>query len=142
MSADTWSGASRAGGSGAEGRMAAAVSAVSSLFLMSSAQLTSALASGQSMTSIATAKGVSSSDLMTAIKTGVQQGAPQGSAAPGGSVLTKIASNIAQHTGSVTGGHHRHRGGGTAAAATSAVTSTTASTTSSASSSSSLDIQA
>lgn len=121
--ADAWSGASRAGGPGSEGRLAGAMTAVAGLLSMSTDQLGAALAAGQSMSSLASAKGVSGADLMSAIKTGVQDGAPQGAAAPTDTVLNKIATNIANHTGAVTGStHHHHHGHATPAASAATAT--------------------
>jgi len=119
--------------------MAGAMTAVASLLSMTPDQLGSAVASGQSMSSLATAKGVSSTDLLGAITSGLQESVPQRASAPSSSVLHKIASNIANHAGAVSGSHHRHHGGATSSA--SSPRPTAADPLASVTSSSSLNVQ-
>ncbi|HTZ45818.1 MAG TPA: hypothetical protein VMB79_18295 [Jatrophihabitans sp.] len=113
----TYSGASRAGGPGSDQRMQAALSAASQLFGMSTGQLQSSLASGQSMSAIAASKGISAQDLTSTLESAISSTAPQGSA-PSQSMLDRIAGNIAHHTGAVgSAGHHRHTPAASATAA-------------------------
>ena len=111
LQATTMSGASRVGGPGSENRMQSAIGAAAQLFGMSAQDLTAALSSGQSMASVAAAKGISSSTLLSTVKSAIQQAAPQGSTGPTGAVLERIAKRITDHTGPV---HRRHRAPGAA----------------------------
>jgi len=118
----TVSGASRVGGSGYEDRMQGAIDGAAQLFGMTPDALASTLSSGQSLSSLAAGKGVSQSDLVQAISTGIQQAQPQASGGPTGATLSLVAGRIANH---VHRGHHGHGGGGGAAAGSlSAPTST------------------
>ena len=88
--------------------MQAALGAVSQLLGMSQADLQKALASGQSMTSLAQAKGISTDTLVSTIKQAIQQSLPAGAPALSDDVLTRMADRISQHTGPVGGGHRHH----------------------------------
>jgi hypothetical protein len=104
-------------------RMQSVVSSVSKLFGMSTDDLKSQLASGQSLSQIAVTKGVSQANLLSAIKTGLQTAA-SGTQQSG----TTTSGLDAQATRIANRKHHHHHGGGAgAAAATSAATSTTGS---------------
>ena len=83
-------------------------SAASTLGLSTSA-LQQQLQSGQSLSSIAQAQGVSQQTLVQSISTALTQ---NGSSASG-SQLQQIATNIANRTPGA-GGHHHHHGGGSA----------------------------
>ena len=104
------SGASRAGGPGAENRMAAAMGSVANLLSMTPTQLTSAMSAGQSMSTLAQASGISRADLLGAVTSGLRAAAPQGAPTPSDAMLTKIASNIVNHTGQVGSAHRNGRG--------------------------------
>jgi hypothetical protein len=128
----TMSGASRVGGPGSADRMQGALSATANLFGMSTDQLVSAVQGGRSLSSLAASKGVSQSDLLNAIKQGIQNATPQGASGPSASQLDTIASRIANHTGGRV--HHHHHGhGGQAASAVNGATSTSGSTSTSSS---------
>lgn len=118
----TMSGASRVGGSGAESRMQGAIGSAAQLFGMSQSDLTSLLNSGQSLAGVASSKGISQTDLVSAIKQGVQQATPQGgTSGPSGSLLDRIANRIATHSGGQIGqAHHHHHGPGAGPAAATA----------------------
>jgi hypothetical protein len=87
---------------------------VAQLFGESPDQLMSELNSGQtSLSALAQQKGISQTDLVNAIKSGLQQSAPNGGANMSDSQLTNIANRIANHKHH---GHHHHHGGGAGAA--------------------------
>jgi hypothetical protein len=128
MAPVSWSGGSRPwGGAGAQQRMDAAVTASAQLLGMSKSDLQSSLSGGQSLSDIASAKGVSNATLVSTIQKAISQVAPSGGTPPSGDMATRIAGRIAGH-------HHHHKG---AAAGASAVASSGASTASGSSSSSS-----
>jgi len=112
VQATTMSGASRLGGAGSEQRMQAAIGAAAQLFQMSPSAVAAAVGGGQSLSSLAAAKGISSSSLLDAVKAGIAQAAPQGSTGPSGALLDRIAGRIVNHTG---GGHRHHRAGSASA---------------------------
>lgn len=70
---------------------AAAMDAASTLLGMSTADLTSALKSGQSLSSIATSKGVSQSDLTAAMATAIQGSNPNVTADQAKEIATRMA---------------------------------------------------
>lgn len=83
---------------------------VAQLFGESTQQLTSDLQSGNlSLSQLADSKGISQSDLLSAIQQGLQQSAANGGAQLSDTQLTNFAHGIA---GRVHGGHHHHHGGG------------------------------
>ena len=87
-------------------RMQQALAPVAQLFGESSDQLMSELQSGNtSLSALATQKGVSQSDLISAIKQGIQQTSANGSPTLSDNQLTNIANRIANHKH---GGHHHH----------------------------------
>lgn len=104
-------------------RMQQSMAPVAKLFNMTPDQLKTALQqSGGTLASLAQAKGVSSSDLLAAIKQGVQSSAPNG-AQLSDTQLTNISNRIANHKH----GQH-HRGGRADASADPAAAATGAST--------------
>jgi hypothetical protein len=103
-------------------QMQQALAPVAQLFGESNDQLTSELSSGQtSLSALASQKGISQSDLLSAITQGLQQTAADKGQSLSDSQLSNIANRIANHKH---GGHHHHGGGG-AAPATSATASAT-----------------
>ncbi len=62
-----------------------------------------------SLSDLATQKGVSQTDLLTAIKAGLQQTAASNGQTPSDTQLTNIANRVANHKHG--GGHHHHGGG-------------------------------
>jgi len=87
-------------------RFEQAFAPVAQLFGESSDQLMSELQSGNtSLSALATQKGVSQSDLINAIKQGIQQTSSNGSPTLSDNQLTNIANRIANHKH---GGHHHH----------------------------------
>jgi len=109
---------------GGQSGMQATLGPVAQLFGMSTSQLDQALQSGESLNDIATAKGVSQSDLINAISQGIQQSQPPGTVALSATQLTNIANRIAGHH------HHHHGGGGGGGGSSSSSSSTTSSTNS------------
>lgn len=90
---------------------------VAQLFGESTDQLMSELSSGKtSLSALASQKGISQTDLIDAIKQGLQQNAPSGQT-PSDSQLTNMANRIANHKHG--GGHHHGGGGGVSAAGSS-----------------------
>jgi hypothetical protein len=75
---------------------------------VSTDQLTKDLQSGTTLSSLASQQGVSSSALLSSVKSDLQANAPTGSTASS-SQLAQVATNLIQGGG---GGHHRHGGGG------------------------------
>ncbi|MGO9877037.1 MAG: hypothetical protein ACLPVY_24940 [Acidimicrobiia bacterium] len=98
--------------------MQATLGPVAQLFGMSTSQLDQALQSGESLNDIASAKGVSQSDLIAAISQGIQQSQPPGTVALSATQLTNLANRIAGH-------HHHHHGGGGGGSSSSSTTSST-----------------
>jgi hypothetical protein len=97
--------------------------AVAGLLGISTSTLQSDLASGQTMASLASSKGVSSSSLISAISSVLASNAPQGGTAQSASQLAQMATNIADgHRG----GHH-HRSGGSSSSSSSSAGGTSAS---------------
>ena len=90
-------------------RIESALAPVAQLFGESAQQLESELRSGKtSMTALAQSKGVSQSDLVDAIKKGLQDGAKAGGVQLSDTQLSNLANGIANR---VHGGrHHLHRG--------------------------------
>jgi hypothetical protein len=89
---------------------------------VSTDDLKSQLDAGQTLDSIASAKGVSSSDLLSAVKTDLKANKPDGAPELSDDQLTTMATNIAAGKGpGGLGGAHRHHGPppGTAASDTS-----------------------
>jgi len=114
-------------------RMQQALTPVAQLFGESSDQLMSELQSGHtSLSALAASKGISQTDLVNAIKSGLQQSAPNGTTLSD-TQLTNIANRIANHKH---GGHHHHGGGGGGVSATSSSTDPTATTSTTSTSSS------
>lgn len=109
-------------------RMQQALSPVAQLFGESPDQLMSELQSGHtSLSALAASKGISQTDLVNAIKSGLQQSAPNGSTLSD-TQLTNLADRIARRKH----GHHHHLGGGAGAVnATSTSTDPTSTTDSS-----------
>jgi hypothetical protein len=100
-------------------QMQQALAPVAQLFGESTDQLMSELGSANtSLSALASQKGVSQSDLVGAIKQGLQQTAAEKGQSPSDAQLTNIANRIANHKH---GGHHHHGGGG-GASTTSATT--------------------
>ena len=95
---------------------------VAQLFGESTQQLTGDLQSGKtSLSQLAESKGVSQTDLSSAIRQGLQQSSANGAAPLSDTQLTNLANGIANR---VHGGHHHHHHGG-GAATTSATTTAT-----------------
>ena len=103
-------------------RMQQMLAPVAQLFGMTTSQLEQSIQSGQSLSDIATSKGVSQTDLLNTIKAGLQQNQPSGAPSLSDTQLTNLANGIASR-------HHHHHAGGAANTASQAATST--STTSS-----------
>jgi hypothetical protein len=105
---------------------------VASALGMSTSDLRSALKSGESMSDLATSKGVSRDDLLTAIKKDLPQGAQgtDGSGAAASSTdADALAAKIADTKGLPQGGHHGHgHHHRVSGAATAGSTATTATT--------------
>ena len=107
-------------------RMQQSLAPVAQLFGESTSQLASELSSANtSLSALATQKGVSQTDLMNAIKSGVQQTAATNGQSLSDTQVNNIAGRVASHKH---GGHHHHGGG--ASAVSSSTTSSTSSTTS------------
>ena len=86
--------------------MQQALAPVAQLFGESSDQLMSELQSGNtSLSALASSKGISQTDLVNAIKSGLQQAAPNNGTALSNTQLTNLANRIANRKH----GHHRHR---------------------------------
>jgi len=99
-----------------QSRMQQALAPVASLFGETPDQLMSELNSGNtSLSALAAQKGVSQTDLVNAIKQGLQSTAPANGQAPSDTQLTNIANRIANHRH---GGHHHHGAGGVGATQT------------------------
>jgi hypothetical protein len=99
ISPSTWSGASRpSGGSGATGRMQAAIGAAAQLLNTPPSDLARQLGIGTSLSSIASAAGISSQTLMTAVSKGVAGAVPQGSQPLSSDLLQTVSSRIIQST--------------------------------------------
>ena len=62
------------------------------------------------MSTLAQASGISRADLLGAVTSGPRAAAPQGAPTPSDAMLTKIASNIVNHTGQVGSAHRNGRG--------------------------------
>ena len=93
-----------------QNRMQQALAPVAQLFGESASQLSTELQSGKSsLSALAQTKGVSQTDLVDAVKQGMQQGTSGGSAPLSDTQLTNIANRIANQ---VHGGHHHHHHGG------------------------------
>ncbi len=118
-------------------QMQQAMAPVASLFGETADQLMQQLNSGStSLSQLASQKGISQTDLVNAIKQGLQQTASANGQSPSDTQLTNIANRIANHKH---GGHHHHGGGGGAAAVGSTPSTTDPSATSSTSSTSPTD---
>ena len=109
-----------------KGRVESVLAPVAQLFGESAQQLEGELRSGKtSMTALAQSKGVSQSDLVDAIKKGLQDGAKAGGVQLSDTQLSNLANGMANR---VHGGHHHLRrgadaaGGVTAGGATSGAT--------------------
>jgi lambda repressor-like predicted transcriptional regulator len=105
---------------------------VASLLDMSASDLRSALKSGESMSDLATSKGVSRDDLLSAITKDLPQGTGSGAAASStdaDALAAKIADTKGLPQGGHGHGHHHHRVSGTATAGSSATTTATTATT-------------
>ncbi|HUI49679.1 MAG TPA: hypothetical protein VL119_13360 [Acidimicrobiia bacterium] len=90
-------------------RMQQALGPVAQLFGESAQQLTSDLQSGKtSLSALAQSKGISQTDLLNAIKQGLQQSSANGGPQLSDTQLTNLASTIANRVH----GHHHHHGGG------------------------------
>ena len=97
------------GASSWQTRMQQALGPVAQLFGESAQQLMSDLQSGKtSLSALAQSKGISQTDLINAIKQGLQQSSANGGPQLSDSQLTNLANTIANR---VHGGHH-HGGGG------------------------------
>ena len=91
-------------------RMQQALGPVAQLFGESAQQLEGDLQSGKtSLSALAQSKGVSQTDLVNAIKQGLQQSSANGGPQLSDSQLTNIANGVANR---VHGGHHHHHAGG------------------------------
>jgi len=113
-------------------RMQQALAPVAELFGESPDQLMSELQSGNtSLSALAASKGISQTDLVNTIKSGLQQSAPNNGTALSDTQLTNLADRIANRKHGVH--HHHHHGGNAAVSATSTSTDPTATTSSSAS---------
>jgi hypothetical protein len=97
-----------------------ALQPVATLLGTTTQDLMTKIQSGQTLSSIASSQGVSQDSLVSAIKQGLQNAAPQGNSqnAPSQTDLTTIAQNIANGTMPV-GGHHHHHGLGESSSSTS-----------------------
>ena len=80
-------------------KMEQAMGPVAKLFGMTADELTQALQGGKSLSDIAATKGVSNTDLVAAIKQGLESNAPEGAPKLSSSQLDNIASRIANHKG-------------------------------------------
>jgi hypothetical protein len=90
-------------------RMDAALGRVAGLFNENVDQLESDLKTGNtSLTALAQSKGVSQDNLISAIKSGLQQASANGGPQMSDSQLTNIANNIANRTHGAHGHHHGH----------------------------------
>ena len=76
---------------------------------ISTSALSSDLQSGQTIKSLASSAGVSSSDLLSAVQSDLQANAPSGAPALSSSQLQQFATNLINGTG---GRHHHHAHGG------------------------------
>jgi hypothetical protein len=86
---------------------------VAQLFGESTEQLTNELQSGKtSLSQLAESKGISQTDLVSAIQQGLQQSAANGGPQLSDTQLTNLANGIANR---VHGGHHHHHGGASSA---------------------------
>jgi lambda repressor-like predicted transcriptional regulator len=93
-----------------QARFQQAFAPVAQLFGESTDQLVSDLkSSGTSLSALAQTKGVSQTDLVNAIKQGLQQSSSSGASALSDTQATNIANRIANHRH---GGHHHHRSAG------------------------------
>ena len=100
---------------------------VAQLFGESTQQLTNDLQSGKtSVSQLAESKGISQTDLLSAIQQGVQQSSANGGPQLSGTQLTNLANGIANR---VHGGHHRHHGAGKTSSAADVMDTLTSSTT-------------
>lgn len=91
---------------GFQTRMQQALAPVAQLFGESTDQLTSELSSSNtSLSALASQKGISQTDLLNAIKQGLQQAAPSNGQTASDTQLTNLATRIANHRH---GGHHHH----------------------------------
>ncbi|HUI47732.1 MAG TPA: hypothetical protein VL119_03475 [Acidimicrobiia bacterium] len=114
-------------------RMQQALAPVAQLFGESSDQLMSELnTGGTSLSALASQKGISQTDLVNAIKQGLQQTSTNNGQSLSDAQLTNIASRIANHKH---GGHHHHGGGAAPVAASTDPTATTGSSSTSSTSS-------
>ncbi|HEY6759250.1 MAG TPA: hypothetical protein VI318_07160 [Baekduia sp.] len=79
---------------------------------LSTDDLKSQLDSGKTLDSIASDKGVSSDDLLTAVKSDLKASRPDGAPDISDDQLTQVATNIAAGKGPRGAGGHHHHGGG------------------------------
>ena len=86
-------------------RMQQMLAPVAQLFGMTTSQLEQSIQSGQSLSDIATSKGVSQPDLLNTIKAGLQQDQPSGAPSLSDTQLTNLANGVANR-------HHHHHGRG------------------------------
>ncbi len=100
------------------------LNSVSGSLGLSTSAVQQQLQSGQSLSSIAAAQGVSQQSLVQSISTALTQ---NGSGASG-SQLQQIATNIANRTPSSGGHHHHHHGGASSSSSSSSASSSTAQT--------------
>jgi len=103
-------------------RMQQALAPVAQLFGESTDQLVAQLDSGHtSLSALAANSGITQTQLVDAIKQGLQQSSPNNGQSMSDTQLTNIANRIANHRH---GGHHHHGGGAAPAATASSTTST------------------
>lgn len=108
-------------------QMQQSLAPVAQLFGESSDQLMSELNSNKtSLSDLATQKGVSQTDLLTAVKAGLRQTAASNGQTPSDTQLTNIANRVANHKHG--GGHHPHGGGAAPVGSSTSSTSTSATT--------------
>jgi hypothetical protein len=87
------------GGGGGVARMQSAIGAVSQLLKVSASDLVKQLGTGQSLTSVASAKGISADTVVATVAKAVSSSVPQGREPLSGDLLQQISSRIASSTG-------------------------------------------
>jgi hypothetical protein len=106
-----------------QSQIASTLGPVAQLFGESTSQLEGELqTSGTSLSSLAQQKGVSQSDLVSAIQQGLQSAASANGQALSSTQIANIANRIANH---VHGGHHHHRSQSNDSTSTASVDPTT-----------------
>jgi uncharacterized protein YidB (DUF937 family) len=83
---------------------------------LSTSDLSTALRSGKTLSSLASAAGVSSSDLLGSVEADITANAPEGAQPLSSDQLKQMATNVINGTGPTGGHHHHHHHGGGASA--------------------------